>query len=274
MKKILIVLLLASLPLLARNYQHIPKGIYSNNGISDQVLIEEHIPYGIDMSHSKLKCNQTLTNLAYVSCFNYKTNTPLWSSYTVTAKEVMQRSKRFGRFLYDKRVPKRNRVKPSDYRGSHYDRGHLCPNAIVDGKDLKRQAQAFFMTNIAPQVGRGFNRDTWRYLEQKVRAWARNRGTLNIVTGVWFDSDFKRIGKRKHPKIAVPKYWYKIIYDTKRNQSIAFWMENRYYPSKNAYKRYKTTIDNIESRTGIDFYSKLQRTKQDMMEKKTGFVLY
>ena len=268
MKQIIILIILTTtLSLFARS--NIPRGLY-NNGVSDRVLIKKHIPYGIDMSKAKYQCDQTLANIAYVSCFNHKTNTPLWSSYTITAKEVAGHSKRYRYFLYDKRVPKRHRVKPTDYKGSHYDRGHLCPNAIADGNNLKKQAQTFLMTNIAAQVGRGFNRDSWRYLEKQVRKWVKKRGKLNIVTGVWFDDNPKQIGKRKQPKIAVPDYWYKIIYDPKRNESIAFWMPNKRYSSKNAWKRYKTTIDEIEKKTGIDFYSDLQNSKQRVMEKKVA----
>ena len=265
--KIILLTLITVLSLFARS--SVPSGLY-NNGISDKALIAKHVPYGIDMSHSKLQCEQTLANIAYVSCFNYKTNTPLWSSYTITANEVSGYSKRYGRFLYDKRVSKRHRVKTSDYTHSHFDRGHLCPNAVADGNYLKRQAQTFLLTNIAPQIGRGFNRDSWRYLEAQVRKWAKRRGKLNVVTGVWFDNNPRKIGKRRQVKIAVPSYWYKIIYDPRRNESIAFWMENKYYGSKNAWKRYKTTIDEIEKKTGIDFYSNLPNVKQSIMKKRVG----
>ncbi|RUM43627.1 MAG: hypothetical protein DSY46_07865 [Hydrogenimonas sp.] len=248
-------------------YAKVPAGLY-NNGESDKVLLQKHLPYGIDMSHAPLKCDQTLVNIAYISCFNYTTNTPLWSSYTITAKEVAGRSKRYRTFLYDKRLPKRHRVKTSDYTGSGYDRGHLCPNAVADGQNLKKQAQTFLMTNIAPQHPK-LNREGWNYLEQAVRKWVKKRGKLNIITGVWFDNHPKYIGKRKQPKIAVPAYWYKIVYDPQRNESIAFWMPNQPV-ARNQWIRYKTTIDAIEEKTGIDFYPRLPKAKQTIMEKKSA----
>jgi len=267
--KIILLTLAIFVSLFARN--SIPYGFY-DNGVSNKTLIDKHIPYGIDMSNAEFQCDQTLANIAYVSCYNYNTNTPLWSSYTITSSEVSGYSKRYGRFLYDKRVPKRNRVKTSDYTHSHFDRGHLCPNAIADGGYLKRQAQTFILTNIAPQVGIGFNRDSWRFLEAQVRQWAKRRGKLNVITGVWFKNNSKKIGRRK--KITVPTYWYKIVYDARENESIAFWMENKYYGSRNAWKRYITTVDEIEKKTGIDFYSELQNFKQKTMEKRVGRFYY
>ncbi|SFP77838.1 DNA/RNA non-specific endonuclease [Hydrogenimonas thermophila] len=248
-------------------YARIPAGLY-NNGQSDNTLIKKHIPFGIDMSKAKLQCDQTLVNIAYVSCFNYKTNTPLWSSYTITAKDVAGHSKRYRNFLYDKRVPKRHRVKPSDYTKSGYDRGHLCPNAVADGQNLKKQAQTFLMTNIAPQHPK-LNREGWNYLEKAVRKWIKKRGKLNVITGVWFDDNQKQIGRRKQPKISIPAYWYKIIYDPNKNESIAFWMPNSPV-GRREWIRYKTTIDEIEKKTGIDFYARLQRIKQIKMERTNG----
>lgn len=195
-KTLLIKVLITTLFLtLTTAYAKQPHGLYDNRA-SDTELLRKHIPYGIDMSKAPLKCDKTLINRAYISCYNYQTNTPLWSSYTVTDKEVSGRSERYGSFLYDKRVPKRHRIKSSDYSKSGYDRGHLFPNALSDGRSIVRQAQAFLMTNIAPQHPK-LNRVGWKYLESAVRKWLKRHKTLNIITGVWFDKNPSYIGKRK-----------------------------------------------------------------------------
>eukprot|EP01047_Picozoa_sp_COSAG01_P044704 COSAG01_NODE_4066_length_5385_cov_159.277336_3_plen_73_part_00 len=52
----------------------------------------------------------------------------------------------------------RFRAKLSDYRRSGYDRGHMC--AAADMKASQHSMDStFLLTNIAPQVGEGFNRD-------------------------------------------------------------------------------------------------------------------
>jgi len=254
-----LILIASALALFAKP----PHGLY-NNRATNAELLKKHIPYGIDMSGARLQCDQLLVNRAYVSCFNYRTNTPLWSSYTVTDKEAAGRSERYRSFLYDKRVPKRHRIKSSDYSKSGYDRGHLFPNALADGGSIVRQAQAFLMTNIAPQHPK-LNRVGWKYLENAVRKWLKRHKKLNIVTGVWFDADSKRIGKRKRHKVEVPLYWYKIILDPEQMKAMAFWMPNGPV-GKREWFRYRTTIDEIEEKTGIDFYPNLPDEIEERME--------
>jgi endonuclease G len=61
------------------------------------------------------------------------------------------------RFTDDAHIPELFRAYTKDYTGSGYDRGHMSPAA-----DALRSQQAmdetFLMTNIAPQIGPGFNR--------------------------------------------------------------------------------------------------------------------
>jgi len=228
----------------------IPHGLY-HNGEPDRELYRRHLPHGIAMDSSTLQCDRVLVNRGYVSCYSYQTNTPLWSAYTITDEEAKRSSPRYSRFLYDRRVPRRHRVKPTDYAGSGHDRGHLFPNALADGEDVARQAQSFLMSNVAPQDPQ-LNRVGWKYLENAVHKWLRRHGKLEIVTGVWFSPESPIIGKRKQQKIAVPSYWYKIVYDPRSHKAIAFWMPNASVGKREWY-RYRTSIDTIEARTGIDF---------------------
>ena len=48
-------------------------------------------------------------------------------------------------------------------------------------------SESFFMSNMAPQVGAGFNRSSWRALERKMRQWACDRGVRYVLTGPLFE---------------------------------------------------------------------------------------
>ncbi|KAH8928889.1 hypothetical protein BT69DRAFT_1276796 [Atractiella rhizophila] len=71
-------------------------------------------------------------------------------------------------FREDPAVPELFRAKLADYAKSGYDRGHMVPAA-----DAKRSQSAmdetFLLTNIAPQVGDGFNRHYWAWVEDFCR---------------------------------------------------------------------------------------------------------
>lgn len=71
-------------------------------------------------------------------------------------------------FKEDERIPELFRAKLADYFRSGYDRGHMV--AAADAKfSQKAMDETFLLTNIAPQVGEGFNRDYWAHTEDFVR---------------------------------------------------------------------------------------------------------
>lgn len=70
----------------------------------------------------------------------------------------------------------------SDYKRSGYDRGHLA--AAGNHKlDQKHVQQTFYLTNMAPQVGQGFNRDSWNRLEKYVRKLTNVYKDVYVCTG-------------------------------------------------------------------------------------------
>uniref|UniRef100_A0A1I8EI57 Endonuclease n=1 Tax=Wuchereria bancrofti TaxID=6293 RepID=A0A1I8EI57_WUCBA len=68
----------------------------------------------------------------------------------------------------------------SDRLGSGYDRGHLA----AAGNHRQSQTavdQTFLLSNMAPQVGKGFNRDKWNELEKHVRKLARKNKNVYVI---------------------------------------------------------------------------------------------
>jgi len=90
-----------------------------------------------------------------------------------------------GPFAPDPALPESERSELADYRGSGYDRGHMAPSADQT-VSATLQAETFYLSNIAPQVGVGFNQHSWARLESTVREWLRTRGGGWILTGAIF----------------------------------------------------------------------------------------
>mgnify|MGYP005984345221 CR=1 FL=1 len=70
----------------------------------------------------------------------------------------------------------------SDYYKSGYDRGHLAA-AGNHRATQKMVNQTFVLSNMAPQVGVGFNRDSWNRLERYVRRLTRTFKNVYCCTG-------------------------------------------------------------------------------------------
>src|SRR5450759_2345792 len=148
----------------------------------------------------------------------------------------------------------------SDYRGSGYDRGHLCPAA-----DMKLNAtsmsETFFLSNMSPQDP-SFNRGIWESLEATVRSWAITEGMIYVVTGGVLTSNKGKIGS---DGVSIPKYFYKVIYDPRgQGRMIAFLIPNE--KSEKPLQNYVVTVDSLESLTGIDFFQELPDSIENRLE--------
>ncbi len=148
-----------------------------------------------------------------------------------------------------------------NYKNSGYDRGHLCPAG--DRKfDYNAFHETFLTSNISPQ-DHEFNGGVWNRLEQKVRFWAKKYDGVFVVTGGILEPGLKTIGDER---VSVPGYFYKIVVDAseKNKKAIAFIIPNT--GTDRSFYDFAVTIDEIETKTGIDFFQALPDSEEDKME--------
>ncbi|HUP61602.1 MAG TPA: DNA/RNA non-specific endonuclease [Thermoanaerobaculia bacterium] len=200
------------------------------------------------------------------------TKVPFWSAEYVTAAEVKGDADRAPGYPQDPKLKDEPHSTVKDYRSSavKYDVGHQAP-AANHKRSQKRMNETFYLSNMAPQIP-SFNRGMWRKLETDARKWISDRGKAYCVTGPIFsngnrDRKPKSIGRNE---VAVPTHFYKIIVAPKPGsqewESIAFLFPNREYTSPYDYSRYRTTVEYIEQRTGINFMPKLSDAERKRLE--------
>ena len=150
-------------------------------------------------------------------------------------------------FQPDPDIPAGERSELSDFRGSGYQRGHLCASADrLFSQDAN--GQTFYLSNMSPQIG-SFNTTDWAELETQVRNWGRNssfRDTLFVVKGGTIRDD--QVQGRIGNGVAVPRYYF---------MAIGFWVEHRRYSSTPSLRSWAVSIDSLEELTGIDFFCNL-----------------
>ncbi len=151
-----------------------------------------------------------------------------------------------------------------DYFNSGYDRGHLAPSADFRWS-RKALSESYFYSNMSPQKPE-FNRGKWSQVEDFLRQYVIYTGhPIFVVTGgLLHDSIQKTIGVNK--KIKVPPYFYKIALDMQASppRAIAFWMLNG--TNTKPIINYVVSIDEVEQKTGIDFFYLLPDTLEDRVE--------
>jgi len=206
---------------------------------------------------SKTDKNQLVRHQYYTLSYNEKYEIPEWVAYELTRKSLEAKNvKRAKRFKSDPDVKSKS-AKHSDYTHSGYTRGHLAPAGDMAFNETAMQ-ESFYMSNMTPQI-RPFNNGIWKELEETVRDWAYDKGSIYVVSGPIMDGISDQIGNNK---IGVPKSFYKVIVD--ENDGIAFEI-----PHDRVEERLETfamSIDDLEKETGIDFFQGIDDAREQRIE--------
>ena len=204
---------------------------------------------------------QMLRRTGYTASYNKATKLPNWVAWHLTADRTTGPAKRSGvDFQADMDVPA-PRAEDSDYYGSGYDRGHMCPAA--DNKySEKAMEESFLFTNMCPQNG-NLNRGDWNEMEQACRRWAKEYGGVYIVCGpILYKGKHKTIGKNK---VVVPEAFFKVVLRTGENpKAIGFIYKNA--EGNRPKGDYVNTVDEVERITGIDFFPELPDDVENKVE--------
>lgn len=183
-----------------------------------------------------------------------------WVAYTLNQGDLAKGDFERPYFVIDKSV----RTKSADwhnYKKSGYDRGHLCP---AGDRSFSYEAynETFLTSNISPQ-NHDFNAGIWNRLEQKVRFWARKYDGVYVVTGGILKGNLKSIGEEN---VSVPNEFYKIVVDASDGnfKAISFIIPNK--KSSEPFYEYAVSIDEIEAKTGIDFFPNLPDSIENKLE--------
>ncbi len=198
--------------------------------------------------------------------FNRDNKTPNYVSWELLGEEVKYDVDRSDNFWQDATLD--GCPAHSDYTGSGYDRGHMCPAA-----DQKWSEQAmndcFVMANMCPQI-HALNAGAWLTLENKERLWAQRDSAIMIIAGpIYADSDTQYIGKAR---VRVPSAFFKVFLApyVKEPRAIAFVYPNMSAPGN--MQNYAMSVDQLEKETGYDFFSALPDDIEKRVEATYSFT--
>jgi endonuclease G, mitochondrial len=168
-------------------------------------------------------------------------------------------------------------ITPSLYTGSGFDRGHLVPAA--DRNRMPQDSSAvFYMSNIVPQAPDN-NRGPWEGLESYCRSLAKSGKELHIIAGPLGTEGLGSKGRVKviKGKIMVPSDLWKIVVVSDRpglglagvtanSRVIAVLMPNEQGIKEKDWRSFRTTVRDLEERTGYNFLSNVPQSVQDKVE--------
>ena len=200
-------------------------------------------------------------------CFRNSYKDAEWVSYTLTQEKLIKNARRTNKFIEDKNISTGS-AKLSDYKASGYDRGHLAPAADMAWSE-QSENESFLMSNMTPQVPQ-FNRGIWKELESQVRKYAQNLDFLIVATGPILEKQPEEYSTIGQSKVCVPEYFYKVLLAKDKDgnwQSIGFIIPNE--KSEQDIFSYKVCVNEVEAKTGIDFFSALDNSIEEEVESQT-----
>lgn len=208
---------------------------------------------------------QIIKHSGYNLSYSEKHEQAEWVAYSLNEKDIVYTNRKRPYFNEDPKV-KTKSAHWKNYKKSGYDRGHLCP-AGDRRLTLEGYNETFLTSNISPQ-NHDFNAGIWNKLEQKTRYWAKKYNHLFVVTGGILENNLPTIGDEK---VAVPNHFYKILLDYTQPEikAIAF-----LFPHKESDKPlydFVVSIDELEQKTGIDFFPNLPDDIEQKLEASSSY---
>ncbi|KZZ84398.1 MULTISPECIES: DNA/RNA non-specific endonuclease [Bacillaceae] len=254
----------------------------SGTGSEPTVTEDDHLALGNPSGATTSTSNSTnylMTKPQYDLSYNDSKRTPNWVSWHLDADDSGS-TPRQDDFRADTSLPTGwYEVTASEFSGSGFDRGHMCPSADRTSSIADNSA-TFFMTNMIPQAPNN-NQITWADLESYSRELAAAGNELYIISGGYGMGGTGSNGYRTTVGngVVVPAQTWKVIVvlpkgdnDASRvstaTRVIAVVVPNDQTASSKPWSSYRVSVDSIETMTGFNFMSSVPTSVQDAIEAK------
>jgi len=193
-----------------------------------------------------------------------------WSCYQMYASINATNTSRYrsddNQYPQDPLIPSEYQFPEDPFWYTGYDHGHICPSADRLGS-YEANKQTFYLSNMQPQVN-GFNAQVWANMEIQLRTWNRNdfRDTLYVCKGGTIDSDDLIITTTKKGSSFQSYFFMAILCKNSLGyKALGFWIEHKVNNDTDLSK-YVVSIDDLELKTGIDFFCNLPDEIENRIE--------
>lgn len=226
----------------------------------------------------------------FVSIYDRQTKNPYYVVEHITPESISKNGSNGDRknsvFKEDELIPDKFRARLKDYFRSGYDRGHQAPAANAKFSQIAMD-ETFYLSNMSPQVGSGFNRDYWAHFEDFVRRLTKDYNSVRIVTGPLylpkkcddgkFRVSYEVIGNP--PNIAVPTHFFKLIVAEKSKKRsstsedlaiAAFVMPNAIISNQTPLRTFEVPVESLERSSGLEFLKQVPNNNKKSLCKEVN----
>lgn len=215
--------------------------------------------------------NDLITRQIYTLSNNGNTKFADWVAYTVTAATIGRTQTR--NWKADPLLPSSKTLEPEDYAGAnatlHTDRGHQAPLASFTGTPFGSDTN--FLSNITPQKA-DLNQGPWERLESAERRLAQQpaREALFGLTGPLYERTMPQLPRADEPHRIPSGYWKIVSVQQGDTIEVAAFIMDQDTPRGDHFCDHLTTVDEVEQRSGLDFFAALDDSLENEMEQAQG----
>lgn len=209
----------------------------------------------------------------FVLSYDRRNRVPLWVFEHLTPESIRKTDgvdRDHSRFHTDEVLHPYFRSTSRDYYRSGYDRGHMAAAANHRSSQLFMD-ETFLLSNMAPQVGEGFNRDKWNELEQRVRKMVRKQGSVYVCTGPLYLPRQGADGKLRvtyevigDNHVSVPTHFFKLVVSEDRVGKLhleSFVLPNAPINDSVPLEQFYTPLESVERSAGLIFFDRMEKGK-------------
>jgi endonuclease G, mitochondrial len=223
--------------------------------------------------------NYLILRSQYSLSYARSKGTPNWAAWQLNSSWLGD-TPRSRQFFSDPNLPAGfDRINPRDYSGSGFDRGHLV-NSEDRGNSAENNDYTFLMTNIIPQSPQN-NRGAWLDLENECRRLVREGKELYIFAGGVGRGGSGDRGFAEtiaNGKVVVPSKVWKVVLVLEKPVNNGLFLSNSTkaiaavfpnetrLPSKD-WRRYQTSVKEVEKLTGYTFFRNLPPATIEALKK-------
>jgi DNA/RNA endonuclease G (NUC1) len=224
--------------------------------------------------------NYLMQKVQFALAYNRSKGIPNWTSWHLD-QSWLGSTPRQDDFRNDTELPAGwYQVLGTDYSGSGFDRGHMCPSADRTAS-VQDNSITFLMTNMVPQAPDN-NQGPWAQFENYLRTIVAQGNELYIISG---GSGTGGVGSNgaasviANGQVNVPEKTWKVILVlpvgdddpnrvTTSTRTLAVIMPNVQGIRNDPWQTYLATVDQVETLTGYDFFSNVNSAIQNVIEAK------
>ncbi|KAA1245067.1 DNA/RNA non-specific endonuclease [Aquimarina sp. RZ0] len=240
---------------------------------------DSNLTFGNPSNAASGATNFFLSKPDFILSYNNNRGTANWVSWHLSTAWTGNAS-RCNCFKRDTELPSNFfRAISSDYTGSGFDRGHLCPSADRTFSSSSNE-NTFYMSNIAPQAPDN-NQRSWANFENYLRSLLLEGNEIHIIAGVTGSGGTGRNGFASTidgGNITVPDSFWKVALIlsngtndinrvTTSTRVIAINVPNDQGIGSD-WTQFRTSVNSIESLTGYDLLENIPDSIESVLESR------